>query len=156
MDLISQILTPERTVFRVEVNSKKRLLEAAADLIHKEQETLPVNEVLCSLVAREKLGSTGLGDGIAVPHCRLEGVTEATGLLLTLRDPIDFDSPDGQPVDLAFVLLVPDEATQQHLDILAALARLFTNPDFCAQLRGATDAADLYYTATHWSERLAS
>jgi PTS system nitrogen regulatory IIA component len=103
---------------------------------------------LSQLIAREKLGSTGLGEGIAIPHCRIENCSQPTGILLTLAEPIDFDSPDNQPVDLVFALLVPAEAHQQHLDTLAGLARLFSQPDFCDSLRNAQDRAELFSLAS--------
>ena len=106
--------------------------------------------MFAQLTAREKLGSTGLGQGIAIPHCRVEECPQPLGTLLTLEQPIDFDAPDDQPVDLLFALLVPGEANQQHLDILAGLARLFHQPDFCRQLRAAQDATALFKVATQY------
>ena len=100
------------------------------------------------LIAREKLGSTGLGKGIAIPHCRAANCQEPLGTLVTLEDPVDFDAPDDRPVDLLFVLLVPEAAHQEHLDILANIARLFSQPDYCERLRAAKSDAALYSTAT--------
>ncbi len=106
------------------------------------------DEVLSQLVAREKLGSTGLGEGIAIPHCRIDNCSQPTGTLLTLAEPIDFDSPDNQPVDLVFALLVPAEAHQQHLETLAGLARLFSQPKFCDELRKVQGSDELFKLAT--------
>ena len=103
------------------------------------------------MIAREKLGSTGLGAGIAIPHCRIGNCTHALGTLVTLDEAIDFDAPDGKPVDILFVLLVPDEAQQQHLDILASIAELFSQHAFCASVRQADKPSLLYETATHWT-----
>ena len=97
-----------------------------------------------SLLAREKLGSTALGDGIAIPHCRISGCSEAMGTLLTLEEPIDFDAPDGNPVDILFVLLVPAEAHQEHLTILGGLAQLLSNSDYCQGLRDASSNQELH------------
>ena len=97
-----------------------------------------------SLIAREKLGSTGFGNGIAIPHCRLDQCTEAIGALLQLSSKIDFDSLDGEPVDLIFVLLVPHEATEQHLQILKMLAEKLDQEDLREALRQAPDAESLY------------
>ncbi|RLA61440.1 MAG: PTS IIA-like nitrogen-regulatory protein PtsN [Gammaproteobacteria bacterium] len=148
MQSLSQILTPERTVCRAPVVSKKRLLETIARIISEDQLSLPYDAVLAHLIAREKLGSTGLGQGIAIPHCRASKCSHPLGALLTLADPIDFDAPDDEPVDLLFVLLVPEEAHQQHLDILADIARLFSQTEFCQRLRTAPDHQTLYDIAS--------
>ena len=119
MQALSQLLTPGRTLCHVAGVSRKRLFESIAGAISEDQLSLSVSEVLSLLTAREKLGSTGLGQGIAIPHCRIENCTHPLGTLITLTDAVDFGAPDGLPVDLVFVLLVPSEAHQQHLDILA-------------------------------------
>jgi PTS system nitrogen regulatory IIA component len=144
MQPLSHILTPGRTVCNATVVSKKRLLETIAGIISEDQPALTYDEVLEHLIAREKLGSTGLGQGIAIPHCRASNCDQPLGSLLTLQNPIDFDAPDDQPVDLLFVLLVPEEAHQQHLDILADIARLFSQAEFCQRLRAALDHRALY------------
>ena len=150
MEAISQLLTPGRTACRVPGVSKKRLLETIARIISEDQISMPYNAVLSRLIAREKLGSTGLGQGIAIPHCRVDNCTHALGTLVTLEEAIDFDAPDGNPVDILFILLVPEEAQQQHLDILAGIASLFSQQAYCEQIRHAGDAATLYSTATNW------
>jgi PTS system nitrogen regulatory IIA component len=147
MQALSQILTPERTVCREPGISKKRLLETIAKIVTEDQTSLLYDHVLDQLIAREKLGSTGVGEGIAIPHCRVGDCVEPLGALLTLEEPIEFDAPDDKPVDLLFVLLVPEEAHQQHLDILADIARLFSQADFCGQLRAARDNRSLYNIA---------
>src|SRR5690606_32319790 len=106
---ISQILSPQRTYAAVDGGSKKRVLELIGKLIAQHTQ-LNADAIYESLIAREKLGSTGFGNGIAIPHCRLEQCSEAVGALLQLDRKIDFDSLDGEPVDLIFVLLVPHEA----------------------------------------------
>jgi len=143
-----EILTPARTACQVPGVSKKRLFETIARIISDDQPSLDYEEVFAHLIAREKLGSTGLGQGIAIPHCRLESCPRPIGTLVTLEQGIDFDAPDEQPVDLLFALLVPGEANQQHLDILAEVARLFQKADFCRQLRAARDAQSLFELAT--------
>ena len=148
MQPLTNLLTPERTACQVPGLSKKRLFESLARLISEDQISLSYDEVFGHLFAREKLGSTGLGDGIAIPHCRIGNCSAPIGALLTLADPIDFDSPDNQPVDLVFALLVPEEAHQQHLDTLAGLARLFSQANFCDALRGADDRDILFSIAT--------
>ncbi len=143
-----EILTPARTACQVPGVSKKRLFETIARIISDDQPSLDYEEVFAHLIAREKLGSTGLGQGIAIPHCRLDSCPRPIGTLVTLEQGIDFDAPDEQPVDLLFALLVPGEANQQHLDILAEVARLFQKADFCRQLRAARDAQSLFELAT--------
>ena len=123
---MKDILTPARTLCRAPGLSKKRLFETIASIISEDQPALVYDEVFSQLIAREKLGSTGLGQGIAIPHCRVDACPEPLGTLVTLEQAIDFDAPDDQPVDLLFALLVPGEAHQQHLDILANVARLFS------------------------------
>lgn len=145
---LQALLTPERTACRMPGVSKKRLFENLARIIGEDQVSLSHGEVFSQLNAREKLGSTGLGQGIAIPHCRIENCSQPLGTLLTLEEPIDYDAPDGQPVDIVFALLVPADAHQQHLDTLAGVARLFSQPDFCGQLRAATDPGELFRIAT--------
>ena len=118
---IDHILTPERTFSGVQGGSKKRVLELIGKLV-AQHTNLDPDAIYENLIAREKLGSTGFGNGIAIPHCRLEDCHQAIGALLQLDGKIDFDALDGQPVDLIFVLLVPQEATEQHLQILKMLA----------------------------------
>lgn len=150
MQALSQLLTPGRTACHVPGTSKKRLFETIARIISEDQVSLPYNLLLSSLIAREKLGSTGLGQGIAIPHCRVDNCTHAMGTLVTLEEAIDFDAPDGEPVDVLFVLLVPAEAQQQHLDILAGVAGLFSQKTFCEAVRCASDGQSLHKIATTW------
>ncbi len=145
---LEQLLTPERTECQVPGLSKKRLFETLARVISEDQLSLPYKEVLAQLIAREKLGSTGLGQGIAIPHCRIGNCTHPLGTLLTLAEPIDFDAPDGVPVDLVFALLVPEDSHQEHLDTLAGIARMFSQADFCNRLRQAPDPQALFKAAT--------
>lgn len=147
MNFLTDILSPERTVCHAPGVSKKRLFETIARIISDDQPSLVYEEVISQLIAREKLGSTGLGQGIAIPHCRLDACPQPLGTLITLEQPIDFDAPDEQPVDLLFALLVPGEAHQQHLDILANVARLFSQSGFCQRLRNAKDSRSLYEIA---------
>ena len=109
--------------------------------------TFDSKELFSALINREKLGSTGFGDGIAIPHCRLASCTQVTGALVRLANAVDFDAIDQQPVDLLFVLLVPLQATDEHLQILATLAGSFGQLEFRAGLREATDAAAMYKIA---------
>ena len=141
------ILAPGRTLCHAPGTSKKRLFETIAKLISEDQPSLPYDDVLDHLIAREKLGSTGLGGGIAIPHCRIGNCDRPLGTLVSVEEPIDFDAPDDQAVDLLFVLLVPEEANQEHLDTLARIARVLSEADFCQQLRAAGDSEALYSLA---------
>lgn len=123
------------------------MLENLAQFISEDLDELDADELFGALLARERLGSTGLGDGIAIPHCRFPTVDRALGALVTLEQPVDYEAIDDQPVDLLFVLVVPEEATQEHLNILAALAERFSNPDFCRALRRARSNDELYQLA---------
>ncbi|KAA0692467.1 PTS IIA-like nitrogen-regulatory protein PtsN [Halopseudomonas laoshanensis] len=144
---IDHILTPERTFAGVQGVSKKRVLELIGKLVAQHSHLDP-DSIYESLIAREKLGSTGFGNGIAIPHCRLEGCHKAVGALLQLESKIDYDALDGEPVDLIFVLLVPLEATEQHLQILKMLAGKLDQSSLREALRNAPDAESLYRIMT--------
>lgn len=145
---LEAFLTPELTLCRAPGVSKKRLFETVAAFISEQHPGVEGDDVYNSLLAREKLGSTALGNGIAIPHCRLSDCNTAIVALITLEHGVDFDAPDGNPVDLLFLLLVPEEAQQEHLNILAGLAQLLNDDGFCAELRAAADNEALYRSAT--------
>ena len=117
MNLIAKLLPASNVLTDLEVSSKKRVFEHAG-LLFENNHSIARSVVFDSLFAREKLGSTGLGQGIAIPHGRIKGLKEAVGATIRTREPIPFDAPDGQPVSLIFVLLVPERATDLHLQIL--------------------------------------
>lgn len=145
---LTDLLRPEMTFSNVQGLSKKRLLEESAELIASRVENISEQELFTALLAREQLGSTGIGKGIAVPHCRLQGLTEITGCLVKLAQPIDFDAMDGNPVDLLFFLVVPDTTIKGHLEALKTVAEHFSDPGYCERLRGADSDAALYAAAT--------
>lgn len=118
--------------------SKKRVFERAAEAMGAAL-NLRSENIYRALLAREKLGSTAIGEGIAIPHCRINECSEAAGCLVTLQEPIDYGSADGQDVDVIFVLLVPEEATEAHLKLLAALARSFSNAEVRDRVRQTQD-----------------
>ncbi len=122
------------------------MLEYIAHLIATDQPQIDEDTLFESLVAREKLGSTGFGDGIAIPHCRLIGCTAPISAVLHLETAVDFDAIDGEPVDLLFVLLVPEEATDEHLELLRQIAGIFEQEDVRERLRNAADNNALYQT----------
>ncbi|WP_207061318.1 PTS IIA-like nitrogen regulatory protein PtsN [Motiliproteus sp. SC1-56] len=148
--LIHETLVRERCFHNLPGNSKKRILENASELIAESVEGLEAEDIFAGLISRERLGSTGIGEGVAIPHCRLDNCTEAVGALVNLPEPVDFDAIDGQPVDLLFVLLVPTEATETHLQTLASLAELFSQADFRQRLRQTHSADELYKAAADY------
>jgi len=150
MNLITPLLTLANVQAECETTSKKRLFEQAAQLVQTSQ-GVSASEVFESLFSREKLGSTALGYGIAIPHGRIKHLNETACAFLRLKTPIDFDAPDSQPVDLVFVLLAPATATDVHLQILGELAAMFSDEAFRTLLRAAPDAATLHSLITEWT-----
>ena len=132
---VEDILTSERCFCKIEGFSKKRLLTKISGLLGNLFANLDETEVFNSMMAREQLGSTGLGNGIAIPHCRVPQCKEVIGSLVTLSEPIDYDAIDGEPVDIIFILIVPEEKKDEHVRVLAGLAELFNDPNFCDTLR---------------------
>lgn len=144
---ISNILTPSRCKAKLDGGSKKRLLEQTAGLIAADYPTLSDVDLFSQLIARERLGSTGIGLGVAIPHCRVGNCASTLGALITLKEPIGFEAVDEKPVDVVFTLLVPDQAHEQHLQTLATLAKTFSDPDNLAILRNAQTDQALYDSA---------
>jgi len=136
----TELLHPARIACQQNSSSKKRSLELLSNLLASAVPDYTEAEIFDSLVGRERLGSTGLGNGVALPHGRLRGLKQPIAALVTLRQGIDFDAIDRQPVDLFYALLVPEESNEEHLKILARLAGLFSNPDFCSRLRSCGDS----------------
>ncbi len=145
--MIDRILKRQLTLCQVAVASKKRILQTVSELMRDHLPGINADEIFSQLVAREKLGSTGIGHGIAIPHCRCTGLTEAAGCLVTLRQAIEFDAMDSHPVDILFVLLMPDNPDNNHLQTLADLARLLDNPSLRNLLRQSRNEDDLFLTA---------
>jgi PTS system nitrogen regulatory IIA component len=141
---LEQILTPGRSLVNVPGGSKKRVLEQIAKLVARDLPDLDNQDIFESLVSREKLGSTGFGNGIAIPHCRLTGCNSPISAVLRLDAPVDFDAIDGAPVDLLFVLLVPEAATDEHLELLRQIASMLDRGDVRERLRQAPDSTSLY------------
>ena len=139
----TNILAIERIGCQVEAGSKKRILELLGSLLADTAPGLTQDSIFDRLLERERLGSTGLGHGIALPHARVRDIAQAYGAFIQLSEGVDFDAIDNQPVDLLFALLVPEAATQEHLQLLATLAGMFSNPDFCAGLRRSASPEDL-------------
>jgi nitrogen PTS system EIIA component len=149
MSILSTILTPSRVAIDAQAGTKKALFEAAATLLGSDL-TVSRQHIIDSLLARERLGSTGLGQGIAIPHGRVKGLREAIGAFIRLREPLPFDAPDNRPVNLVFVLLVPERATDAHLQILSELAQMFSDRAFRAELSAAPDALTAQRLIAQW------
>ena len=146
MDL-HQILVRTRTRSRLPIADKAGVLATIAQLIGTDVANLDTTALTAGLTARERLGSTGLGDGIAIPHCRLKSAQTLTGALITLAEPIEFDALDDEPVDIVFALIAPEDAAQAHLNTLATLAERFSQSDFRQRLRTASTDAELFDAA---------
>jgi nitrogen PTS system EIIA component len=149
MSLVGKLLNVQHVALDLEVSSKKRLFEQAG-LLFENLDGIARSVVFDSLFAREKLGSTGLGQGVAIPHGRIKGLKEALGAFLRLSQPVPFDSPDGNPVTLVFVLLVPEKATEKHLQILSELAQMFSDKALREAMGRAADADALYELIAAW------
>ena len=141
---LENILTPGRSLVSVPGGSKKRVLEQIASLVATELAELDEQDIFESLIAREKLGSTGFGNGIAIPHCRLPGCHAPLSAVLRLDSAVDFDAIDGAPVDLLFVLLVPEAATDEHLELLRQIASMLDRKEVRDRLRAADSSTALY------------
>ena len=148
MNLIGKILAPSHVV-ELQASSKKRLFEQTG-LLFENHDGIARSLVFDSLFARERLGSTGLGQGVAIPHGRIKGLKDALGAFVRLAQPLPFDAPDGLAVSLAFVLLVPEKATEKHLQLLSELAQMFSDKALREAMNQAPDAAALHQLITAW------
>ncbi|MFV8835883.1 PTS IIA-like nitrogen regulatory protein PtsN [Aquisalimonas sp.] len=147
---IADLITPERIACDIQVTSKKRGLELLSDMVADSDSALPANAIFDKLISREKLGSTGLGHGVALPHARMDGNDSATAAFIRTSEAIDFDAFDNEPVDLLFALVVPEHFTDEHLQILARLAEMFSDQPLCRRLRDARDADAVYELLRDW------
>ena len=149
MNRLSQILPPPQVLVRVEATSKKRAFEEAG-LLFENLHGLNRSLVTDSLFARERLGSTGLGHGVAIPHGRIKGLKTPMAAIFQLQVPIGFDAPDELAVNLLVFLLVPEAATQKHLEILSEIAELLSDSALREQLKTISDAAALHHRIASW------
>ncbi len=144
---IKTIITPSRTLCGIEGVSKKRALEILANTIAEDVPAIDADDLFRRLIARERLGSTGIGHGIAIPHCRVSSCEGTIGALITLKEPIEFDAIDSEPVDVLFTMLVPENAHSEHLQTLASLASMLNDAEFRTRLRAAETNEALYEVA---------
>jgi PTS system nitrogen regulatory IIA component len=146
---VARLLSVEDILLDLDATSKKRLFEEVARLF-EQRHGLDPTMVIESLSAREKLGSTGLGQGVAIPHARVKGLHHAIAAFVRLRSAIAFDAPDGKPVSELFVLLVPEQATEEHLQMLAEIAQMFCDKRFRELLRAAADPRAVLLLFAQW------
>ena len=149
MNRLASILSPEQVLAHVEVTSKKRAFEEAG-LLFENLHGLSRALVTDSLFSRERLGSTGLGHGVAIPHGRIKGLKAPMAAVFQLANPIGFDAPDDQVVGLLIFLLVPEAATQKHLEILSEIAELLSDADLRERMLASTDALQLHALIAGW------
>ena len=148
---LADLLTVDRVEAGCQLSSKKKLMEKITTLLLQGREQLDRKTVLQTLIERERLGSTGIGNGIALPHGRINGLDDVIGAVAVLANPLEYDSMDGKPIKLAFGLLVPAQANEQHLKILAHLAQLFANDMLRTQLFSAPNNRNVFDLLTTWS-----
>ncbi len=145
MITIKNVLTPNSTLCDVDISSKKRALEIIADIMHEASgKLIPERKIFDALVERERLGSTAIGSGVAIPHARITGLKEPIAVFIRIDNAISYDADDNQPVDLIFCLLVPEKANSAYLNILAQLADGFRRSNFLKRLRSASTNEELY------------
>ena len=149
MSLVAKLLPPANVLLDLPVSSKKRLFEQVG-LLFENNHGIARSLVFDSLLARERLGSTGLGQGVAIPHGRIKGLKDALGAFVRVAQPVAFDAPDGKPVQLLFVLLVPEQATEKHLQILSELAQMFSDRALREAMTAAPDAGALHQLIASW------
>lgn len=149
MTKLAKILQPNNVVLDLEVSSKKRAFEQVG-LIFENNCGIARSNVSDNLFARERLGSTGLGHGVAVPHGRVKGLKAPLAAFVRLAEPIPFESPDGQPVNLLIFLLIPDHVTQQHLEILSEIAEMFSDDAMRTALSTDADQASVHQRIVSW------
>jgi PTS system nitrogen regulatory IIA component len=149
MNLISRLLPASNVLLDLPASSKKRAFEQAG-LLFENNQGVARAKVFDSLFARERLGSTGLGQGVAIPHGRIKGLKEAVGAFVRVAEPIPFDAPDGQPVSVMIFLLVPEQASQAHLDLLSELAQMLSDKAFRQSLLDAPNPEAVHAALTAW------
>jgi len=150
---ISDIISPERVICDVDASSKKKALEQISDMLARNSTSVASQDIVDSLTARERLGSTGIGCGVAIPHGRIKNTDHAIAAFVQLHQGIDFDAADNQAVDLLFALLVPEESTNEHLQLLAQLAEMFSDEGFRAKLRATKDQQAIYNLLSNWKKQ---
>ena len=144
---IKSILVPERSHCCIDATSKKKAIEEIANKLADATDGINATEIFAKLISREKIGTTAIGHGIAIPHCRLEGCQEIIGGIFTLSKPVDFGAFDGKPVQVLFILLVPVKEVEEHLQVLAMLAKRLASATYRSSLIAAKQNQTLYQNA---------
>jgi len=142
--LLEEIIKPDSVLCNAHARSKKHCLEILSELLVRSHAGIASEDIFEALIERERLGCTSLDQGVAFPHCRVKGLDTSVGALMKLTDPIEFDSPDGEPVDLVFGLMVPAEVNEQHHANICSIAELLGDRELRTRLRDATASNELY------------
>jgi len=153
MTTLKQLLSADRILHQAPSSSRKKALETLSQLLAAATPNLSQAEIFNALLSRERLGSTGLGHGMALPHGRMASLEHPVGAVVLLESGIDFDAPDQQPVDILFSLLVPESCTEDHLHILAKLAEMFSDPQFRNTLRNSSNATHLFQLLEQYPDK---
>jgi PTS system nitrogen regulatory IIA component len=147
---IATLLPAEQILCEPDANSKKRALEILSGLLEKSGPDLQEEEIFNGLLQRERLGTTALGEGVAIPHTRMANLSSPTIAMIKLDKGVDFDAPDQQPVDILFALAVPENSDSNHLEILATLAEMLSDREFVDKLRTLYNCEALYKLLSSW------
>ncbi|MBT4838674.1 MAG: PTS IIA-like nitrogen regulatory protein PtsN [Methylococcales bacterium] len=151
---VVDLISIDRIQCDLAINSKKKVLEKISQIFTDDVSSLDSSEIFKCLVGREKLGSTGIGHGVAIPHARMKSNhNKALGVFIRLKNSIEFDAIDNKPVNLLFALLVPSLSNDEHLEILSNLAKMFSDEELCRQLRQAKECEDTYSIIRRWEEK---
>ncbi|MFK5913274.1 MAG: PTS IIA-like nitrogen regulatory protein PtsN [Woeseiaceae bacterium] len=149
---LSEIINVNRIRNNVDVKSKKRALEELSLILSEDQNQLDSSEIFESLISRERLGATGLGYGIAIPHGRIKGCTTITGAFIKIHEGIDFNTSDNVAVDMLFALIVPEESTDEHLQVLALLAGMFRDETLRTKIQASQDDSEIHQLMIDWKK----
>ena len=144
--LLHDIIKPDSALCNAKARSKKHCLEILSELLVRSRPEIASEDIFSSLIDRERLGCTSLDQGVAFPHCRVEGLDDSVGALMKLSEPVEFDAPDGEAVDLVFGLMVPAELGSEDQENIRSIASLLGNDDLRDRLRGASSSHELYET----------
>ncbi|MDH3760362.1 MAG: PTS sugar transporter subunit IIA [Gammaproteobacteria bacterium] len=139
---VSALLSPQTIFIDTDISSKKKLLQLIANIV-ADRTQLSESSIYNNLLNRERLGSTGLGQGFAVPHARLNDLDKTMACFFRLKEAVNFEAPDNRPVDLVFTIIIPEEATEEHLLILSSLARIFSREEICDAIRNAANKDEI-------------
>jgi len=150
---VEQLLSPERIGCHISASSKKRTLEQLSELLQNGANVEDKGEIFDALLARERLGTTGFGHGVAIPHGRLKSLKEPIAAFITLEPGIDFDAIDHSPVDLILALLVPDDSADTHIELLSQIAEMLRDPELTRQLRSAVNSEAIIENLRRWQSQ---